>query len=340
MRLLPVIAALCLLLSGCKNTFNVNEDWQEIPIIYGLLGYTDSLHAGGDSTEPQVVKINRAFLNENADAYGLAKVEDSLYYLDSIDVRLIGYRGNDIADEAVLTRQQSFDKPGGVFSSPSQYLYFTKNPYRIDPSLRYQIYMYNPQTKHVAFGYSTVVGPLKPVYPTPGSSAIAFLREQNTPFAWKTGVNARFYDMTIMIKVLERTKGSGNPWDTLTVRWPIITFRLTDDLRGNTDMKQNVPGSNFFNIIADQLEVNSQKEHKIAYMDIIWDAGGEEIYNYINANQAGIGVVQKVPDYTNITGGVGIFSSRAKSVIRIGLNVRSVEALQADPETRGLNFVK
>ena len=44
-------------------------------------------------------------------------------------------------------------------------------------------------------------------------------------------------------------------------------------------------------------------------MEIIVSAGGDELYNYIQVNTQS-GFSQTVPDYTNVTGGFGVFSSR------------------------------
>ena len=52
-------------------------------------------------------------------------------------------------------------------------------------------------------------------------------------------------------------------------------------------------------------------------IDIMIAAGGEELYNYIRVNSV-TSYSQAVPDYTNIDGGAGFFSSRvnrSKSVL-------------------------
>ena len=52
-------------------------------------------------------------------------------------------------------------------------------------------------------------------------------------------------------------------------------------------------------------------------------AGGEELYNYIKINQGAGGLSQSVPDYTNINGGYGVFSSRLNIEKHVRLSART-----------------
>ena len=54
-------------------------------------------------------------------------------------------------------------------------------------------------------------------------------------------------------------------------------------------------------------------------------AGGDELFNYIQINQGAGGLSQNIPDYTNINGGYGVFSSR--------LNIEQTAKLSARTQT-------
>ena len=45
-----------ILFSGCDNEVDINADWKETIVVYGLLNPNDSI---------QYIKVNKAFLNEN-----------------------------------------------------------------------------------------------------------------------------------------------------------------------------------------------------------------------------------------------------------------------------------
>ena len=56
--------------SACETEFNVNSDWKEVTVVYGLLD---------QSQDKQYIRINRAFLGEE-DAFVMASVADSVNY--------------------------------------------------------------------------------------------------------------------------------------------------------------------------------------------------------------------------------------------------------------------
>ena len=70
-------------------------------------------------------------------------------------------------------------------------------------------------------------------------------------------------------------------------------------------------------------------------MQILITAGGDELYNYIQVNSQ-TGYSQTVPDYTNIYGGFGVFSSR----INLTKNVSVSSATQIDLYGKPWGFVQ
>ena len=57
-------------------------------------------------------------------------------------------------------------------------------------------------------------------------------------------------------------------------------------------------------------------------MKIFLSAGGSELYNYIQVNSQ-TGYSQTIPDYTNINGGYGVFSSRINLVKEVAISGRA-----------------
>ena len=65
--------------SSCETDFNVNADWEEVTVVFGLLD---------QSQDRQYIRINKAFLG-NESAYVMASVSDSLNYNpDSLEVKI------------------------------------------------------------------------------------------------------------------------------------------------------------------------------------------------------------------------------------------------------------
>jgi hypothetical protein len=71
LRKLIVPIIILLLFTTCNDDFDVNADWKDITIVYGLLSVNeaDSIH---------YIRINRAFLNEKTSAIAVAKESDSI----------------------------------------------------------------------------------------------------------------------------------------------------------------------------------------------------------------------------------------------------------------------
>jgi hypothetical protein len=62
-------------------------------------------------------------------------------------------------------------------------------------------------------------------------------------------------------------------------------------------------------------------------IEIVIAAGGEELYNYIQINSQAGGLSQSVPDYTNINGGYGVFSSRINKTRNAKISGRAASDL-------------
>ena len=111
---------LCLIFTSCETEFDVNSDWQETTVIYGLLNA---------SSDTQYVKINKAFLG-NVNAVQIASISDSIHYDPSdLNVSLHKIIFNDTLETLVfdtsLVIKDSLDINGnlGLFSLEDNIVY-------------------------------------------------------------------------------------------------------------------------------------------------------------------------------------------------------------------------
>ena len=65
-------------------------------------------------------------------------------------------------------------------------------------------------------------------------------------------------------------------------------------------------------------------------MQIYLSAGGYELYNYIQVNSQS-GFSQTIPDYTNIIGGYGVFSSRVNLMKEVSISGSTERDLYGKP---------
>jgi hypothetical protein len=323
--LLPVLSTF-----SCRTDFDVNEEWKEIDIVYGLLDVNDSAH---------YIKIGKAFLNKDESAYKIAAIEDSLYHKDSLDVRLQELKNNNVENEIKLQKTYFTNKDTGLFASPGQYLYKLPDGYQVKPDVAYKLLVKNTSTGVEASSQSEVVNNLKPVFPTT-QSTITLLRGQTRPINFYSGKGARFYELTVLINYSEYSKTDSSKIKDAYVRWPIYTNYLTPNTNGNSEIKYTVKGDDFYKLMVENIPANPDVYRKMGKLDFQITGGGEEIYNYMNVYRPSIGIVQKKPEYTNINNGQGVFSSRNRTVITIPVSTSTIDELITGAPTRQLNFRK
>ena len=102
-----LILILCFF-SSCDNDFEVNSNWEEVTIVYGLLD-------AGNSTSSQEVRINKAFLGQ-MDAYQMAKYKDSINF-DTTNLNVTIYKiKNNIVIDSVILHPDITVRNGDVFN--------------------------------------------------------------------------------------------------------------------------------------------------------------------------------------------------------------------------------
>ena len=103
-----------ILFSSCETDFNVNADWKEVTVVYGLLDQNE---------DKQYIRINKAFLG-NENAYVMASVTDSINYNpNNLEVKIekLSASGN-VLETKMLTDTIMF-KEDGLFSVEENIIY-------------------------------------------------------------------------------------------------------------------------------------------------------------------------------------------------------------------------
>ena len=84
---------------SCDESFDVNDDWEDITIVYGILSPADQVH---------YLKINKAFLGPG-NAYEMAGESDSIQYQFDLDVKL-EYIVEDQVQQSIVFRDTIMPK--------------------------------------------------------------------------------------------------------------------------------------------------------------------------------------------------------------------------------------
>ena len=130
-----VLVIIVMLLDACNKDINVNAEWEDITVIFGLLDQNQDTH---------FVKINKAFLGE-ADAFDMAQVRDSSEYQD-LTAYIEEWKDDQKQATFTLDKLEITDKEEGVFYAPNQTIYYftvptNNNSGSIDPLAKYKLFV-------------------------------------------------------------------------------------------------------------------------------------------------------------------------------------------------------
>ena len=124
------IAIFLLLIStlfmACETDFEVNAEWKEVTVVYGLLD---------QSQQQQYIKINKAYLGEG-DALQMASVADSVNYNpEDLEVKIFKVNYDEFSGSVdtlsfVTLYDTILEKDDGLFATDKNIIYTTPtNPF-------------------------------------------------------------------------------------------------------------------------------------------------------------------------------------------------------------------
>jgi hypothetical protein len=333
--LLIIVSAL-----GCNTDFSVNGEYQETPIIHMLLDPNDEFH---------FLKVNKTFLGEgNANTY--ATVPDSSYF-DVVVATIEEVVGGNVVDSWVLKDTIIENKNPGLFYYPEQKLYyFQDNDLNEDALYRLNIDIDNG--KHVVTGQTSLVQDVSITFPgelqqigfAESNVAVNGYRSQSMTFSKGTGA---VFSGEIHFEYKEQT-ASGT--ETKTIRWNLGSMS-EEDITVSTP-SFTASGEVFYELVRNSVPVDGNVIRRWPYaFDLRITAGSEDLQTYMLVNEPTSSLAQNKPTFSNVNGGLGIFSARttisqyklqdppspASPFIR-GLNTQSTKELCEGQYTFNLDF--
>jgi len=291
-----------LLFTSCETDFNVNADWEEVTVVFGLLDQTQ---------DKQYIRINKAFLG-NESAYVMASVADSINYNpENLEVKIhkLSSSGN-VLDSIILTDTIMF-KDDGMFSSEENIIYIFDSPSTdnfLNEDREYQLEVKNLVSGKVITSNTKLINNLtlmssfnNPAYKMGlvNSSTDEF---SHVTIEWTHAKNAYIYQMTMMVNYTEY--GVDTTEKTISKVYPIIQYE------GSPNMNQKIMGEEFFNFIAYEVKGDNTVNRRLNNVDLLFTLGSSDLNTYITLNEPPTGIVQERDLFTNINGGIGLFTSR------------------------------
>lgn len=292
--------------SSCETDFSLNGDYQITPVVFGLLDHTKSTH---------IIKITKAYMGDG-DNLVYAQEEDSNYF-ETVDARVIEFKnGNEtgrswqLHDSTITNKDTS-----GIFYAPNQkvYVFYESD---LDSSAEYHLEV---DINEGAYQVSSTTELINGFY---ASNSIYANKKLN--FAGDNVAEDKDYKIWTF-NVFEGLNGSLYNYK-YTVRWTEYYEDLTSQsftaTRNNGDKEQEDPdekgiqvasfsGLDFYKwldeVVADDPNV---VRRTFDGLDLRITVAHYTFDQYMDVSQPVTSIAQAQPEYTNINGGLGLFSSR------------------------------
>lgn len=323
--LLSALSGLFFLISACDNTVDINAPWKEVLVVYGLLNPTDSVH---------FIKINKAFLNENTGALEAAATSDSLYF-DDLEVKVIR-----VEDNVIFTciQDNSIRKDSGLFAYDRNTLWTFKS--RLSQFNNYRIDITRRSTGLKVTAQTAICGPASVLAPAQDTFSTLNLQLENIPVIYSSGQNTGAYDVQMELVYDEFPAADTFIKTRKSITWNMLRDQRTNFFGGGVRLTNIIPRTAFFQFVAARIKADPLLRRRVQHVNIRFYGGAPQLVDYISVSEPSIGIVQKQADYTNITNGLGIFSSRyIQTIPRVKLDQNSKLVFNARPEIKPLNFV-
>ena len=287
------------LLFSCETDFDVNANWKDVTIVYGLID---------PNNEDQLIKINKAYLGQG-DAIQMASISDSTNYDPSNlivkihRVREQVFNTYDTLSTVVLT-DTVLDKDDGLFSTDDNIIYTFKKPSSFyNTNSIYVLEILNLSSGQKVTSETEIINSFSFESLNPSfewglynGELADSLRFRTKNIEWQNSINGVIYQLDILINYLESGIVNSLSWSQ-----PIVEYSS-----GNMSLK--IKGDQFFQFLENNLDNNTTKQ--FLNLDLVMTIGAQDLKTYIDVNQPFSGIVQERPVFSNIDNGVGLFSSR------------------------------
>ena len=288
-----------ILFSSCETDFDVNAQWEEVTIVYGLID---------PNIEDQLIKINKAFLGQG-DALQMASIADSSNYNPSdllVKIHRIRQQAFNQYDtiSSVTLNDTILDKDDGLFSTDNNIIYTFKKPSSFyNTNSLYALEIINLISGHKVTSQTEIINTFSFESLNPSFEWGLYngdlpdsLKFRTKNIEWQPSTNGVIYQLDIVINYIENN-------DTINLSWsqPLVEYTS-----GNMSLK--IKGDQFFQFLTTNLTNNTPKQ--FLNLDLVMTVGSDDLKTYINVNKPFSGIVQERPVFSNINNGVGLFSSR------------------------------
>ncbi len=283
-----------LLLASCDNEIDINAPWVETPVVFGLLDA---------DTNVQYIRIQKTYLNsvDQTTDQG-AQYPDSLYF-DTLVVKVFSNSGQEF--NFVKT---TYPKDEGFFTNENHVVYRASG-FQPNINSTYRLNIFSPKSGKTYVSNTSVIA--RTTFSTsPVSIRYRPDLNNNLVFRATPGANSVIIDAVVRLKYMEYPVGNPSAAVTKFVDYfsdQSLVLSSTGDYQRFNNMRS------MFDIMATKIPVNNAVERRFQSIDYVFYAGTTDLKLVIDLSKPSQSLVQVNPEFSNIEGGLGIFTGRTES---------------------------
>lgn len=286
---------------SCKSDFDVTADYKEIPIVYGILNPSDTVH---------YLRITKAFLGDG-DALHYATIPDSSSYGANVEVVLHDSASGQSAKDIVFDTISIFNKEPGTFYAPGQLFYYSKE--KIKEGDLCHLKIKNKLSGHETSSSATMLSGFSFTMPSSYSKTLEIRRNNQSSLQvkWNNAKNGRKYQMRIWFYYKEYHQA--NDTSLAHIVWEFSPVNATS-IDGTSETTIKAVNEQFYQTcIRDIPYTDAASEAKVGkrfadHFVIEVAVGDDNFATYLDVNNFTGGLLTEKPVFSNITNGLGLFA--------------------------------
>ena len=301
---------------SCEKGIDINDDYKETTIVYGLIDPADSI---------SYIRIEKAFLTDG-DVFLAAQVPDSNLFSYKLDVKLRGENGDVVVTFDTIT---IYNKNEGIFYSPEMLVYYAVTKDLLNEEDTYKLEINNPNSALQVSAESQFIDGSRLKINKPN---LTMTFTSNYAVKFESRPNIRLYQANIRFHFMEEHIETGDStWHF--VDW-VLPTASSQFLTGGEDLEIPYSGDAFFANLENNIPIKDNIIRREGQIEVIVSMADETFNLYLDINKPSASLVIDRPAFTNIENGYGIFASRSRKVKLSKLNSGShailmgIESLQ------------
>ncbi len=327
--LVAILLTTILVSSSCSNEVDINDDYKEISIVYGLLDQSESRH---------FVKLTKAFQTEGNVYLAAADQANSQYDPNDVEMWLEEYSINGgfiksiPMDTVLITKKDS-----GAFYFPNQLVYATKEGVKLSQNKEYRLKAKIKSSGNVVEASTKIIDDFNIDKPISLVKYADFSGNYSHNVQFYSPEKGKLYQLVIRFFYTE-VEPSGQQTSHF-VDWK-LNKEKSKTTKGGEKMNFEFMGVSFYDNLAATIEPAENGLKRWAdSLDYIINVADENFTIYMDVNSPSTSIVQDKPAYSNIANGFGIFASRYQKIRPfLGLSPKSLDTLITGSKTYQLGF--